>query len=492
MGLDPRPKAFEAFWTSLALHWAKRALHHPSSYNFANMPGFLSNLLRLLRERRGTDMDFLCHHLLSERGEASQTVLAQEIIKAYNAMNSGERRNFFAMLCREFGPDEAAIVRAATAYKRTPDAANLAALSTAVEPPRQELLRRINTAPRGTETLVAMRGHLLALATNGTDFQPLDADLKHLFRSWFNRGFLRMERITWQTSALTLEKLMAYESVHEINGWPDLRRRLEADRRCFAFFHPALIDEPIIFVEVALTKGLTGDLAPLLDIHEPVLPPEQADTAIFYSISNCLKGLRGIAFGNFLIKQVVTELAAEFSNIKTYGTLSPLPNLSRALQNQEDENGFTRERLGRLLSDYAQPLAEAGGRRDPVEALFALLKEPVANREALAKPLERLALAYLTQVHQNGKLYDPVATFHLSNGARLERIHAFGNLRPYGLQASFGLTANYLYVPSDLEENHERFVREGEIRVSHDLEREYKAVAQAWRGEAHRVRKAAK
>lgn len=492
MGPEAQPKPLETFWTGLALHLAKRALRHGSSYNFANMPGFLSNLIRLLRERRGTDMDFLCHHLLSERGEASQTVLAQEIIKAYNAMDSGERRNFFEMLCRSFGPDETTVLHAAAAYKRAPNAANLAVLSTAVEPPRQELLRRINTAAHGTETLVAMRGHLLESAKNGTDFQPLDADLKHLFRSWFNRGFLRMERITWQTSALTLEKLMAYESVHEINGWPDLRRRLEADRRCFAFFHPALIDEPIIFVEVALTKGLTGDLAPLLDIHAPVLAPQQADTAIFYSISNCLKGLRGIAFGNFLLKQVVTDLAAEFSNIKTYGTLSPLPNLSRALQNQTDEDGFTRERLARLLSDYTETLAGAGGRRDPVEAFLALLKQPVANREALTKPLERLALAYLTQVHQNGKLYDPVATFHLSNGARLERIHAFGNLRPYGLQASFGLTANYLYVPADLEENHERFVREGEIRVSHDLEREYKAVVQAWRGEPQKAKKAVK
>ena len=451
--------------------------------------GFLSNLLRLLRERRGTDMDFLCHHLLSERGEASQTVLAQQIIKAYAAMNSGERRHFFEMLCRSFGPDETAILNAAAAYKRTPGPANLAALSAAVEAPRQELLRRINTATHGTETLVALRGHLLELATNGTDFQPLDADLKHLFRSWFNRGFLRMERITWHTSALTLEKLMAYESVHEVNGWPDLRRRLEADRRCFAFFHPALADEPIIFVEVALTKGLTGDLGPLLDIHAPVLPPEQADTAIFYSISNCLKGLRGIAFGNFLIKQVVSDLAAEFSNIKTYGTLSPLPYLARALQNQADENGFTRERLSRLLGDYSQQLATAGGRRDPIENLPALLKQPLEHREALAKPLERLALAYLTQQHQNGKLYDPVATFHLSNGARLERIHAFGNLRPYGLQASFGVTANYLYVPSELEENHEGFVSEGEIRVSHDLEREHKSVTEAWRAERHKVKK---
>ena len=453
------------------------------------MPGFLSNLLRLLRERRGTDMDFLCHHLLSERGEASQTVLAQEIIRAYTGMNSRERHQFFEMLCRKFGPDENAIVRAAAAYKRTPDAANLAALSSVVEAPRQELLRRINTATHGTETLVAMRGHLLESAANDTDFQPLDADLKHLFRSWFNRGFLRMERITWHTSALTLEKLMAYESVHEINGWPDLRRRLEADRRCFAFFHPALTDEPIIFVEVALTKGLTSDLAPLLDIRAPVLPPEQADTAIFYSISNCLKGLRGIAFGNFLIKQVVTELAAEVPNIKTYGTLSPLPNLSRALQNQTDEHGFTRERLSRLLHDYSQTLAAIGGRRDPVEAFLGLLKQPMENRETLAKPLERIALAYLTQVHQNGKLSDPVATFHLSNGARLERIHAFGNLRPYGLQASFGLTANYLYVPAELEENHERFVREGEIRVSHDLEREYRNVSEIWRGELHKSKK---
>ena len=491
MEVDARPKPSENFWTNLALYWAKRALHHRSGYNLEQMPGFLSNLLRLLRERRGTDMDFLCHHLLSERGEASQTVLAQEIIKVYNAMNSGERRKFFEMVCQRFGPDENAIFHAAAAYKRTPSAPNLAALSAAVEPPRQELLRRINTAPHGTETLVAMRGHLLQLATDGADFQPLDADLKHLFRSWFNRGFLRMERITWQTSALTLEKLMAYESVHEVNGWPDLRRRLEADRRCYAFFHPALVDEPIIFVEVALCKGLTGDLAPLLDIHAPVLPPEQADSAIFYSISNCLRGLRGIAFGSFLIKQVVTDLAAEFPNIKTYGTLSPLPNLSRALQNQADEHGFTRERLSRLLADCSQTLAGAGGRRDPVEAFFALLQQPVANREALAKPLERIALAYLTQLHQSGRLYDPVATFHLSNGARLERIHAFGNVRPYGLQASFGLTANYLYVPAELEENHERFVREGKIRVSHELEREYRAVTEAWRGEPHRLKKTA-
>ena len=445
------------------------------------MPRFLDKLLRVLRERRGTDMPFMCRHLLSERGEASQTALAQEIINAYRAMNDTQRLQFYEMLSRDFAPDQASILTAAAGYQSSPGPHSLAALSAAVESPRQELFRRINTAPRGTETLVAMREHVLA-SGNG-DFAVLDVDLRHLFRSWFNRGFLRLERISWHTSALILEKLIAYESVHEINGWPDLHRRLEADRRCFAFFHPALIDEPIIFVEVALSRGLTGDLEPLLDIQAPVLPPAKADTAIFYSINNCLRGLRGVPFGNFLIKQVVDELAAELPNIQNYSTLSPLPHFSRALRGQQDENGFTRDRLLRLVAADAKSLMTAGRRREPVEALFHLLEQPLAHREILARPLERLALAYLTQVRQNGKLYDSVATFHLSNGARLERINTFGNLRPYGLRDSFGVTVNYRYLPAELEENHERFVR-GEIQVANGLASEYKAIRKAWQPQA--------
>jgi malonyl-CoA decarboxylase len=441
------------------------------------MARFLDRLLRVLRERRGTDMSFMCRHLLSERGEASQTALAQEIINAYRAMNDTQRLQFYEMLSRDFAPDQASILSAAAGYQSSPGPHSLAALSAAVEPPRQELFRRINTAPRGTETLVAMREHVLA-SSNG-DFAALDVDLRHLFRSWFNRGFLRLERISWHTSALILEKLIAYESVHEINGWPDLHRRLEADRRCFAFFHPALIDEPIIFVEVALSRGLTGDLEPLLDIQAPVLSPGKADTAIFYSINNCLRGLRGVPFGNFLIKQVVDELAAELPNIQNYSTLSPLPHFSRALRDQLDENGFTRDRLLRLLADDARALTTSGRRRDPVEALFHLQEQPLAHREILTRPLERLALAYLTQVRRNGKLYDSVATFHLSNGARLERINTFGNLRPYGLRDSYGVTVNYRYLPAELEENHERFVR-GEIQVANGLASEYRAVRKAW------------
>jgi malonyl-CoA decarboxylase len=446
-------------------------------YNLRIMPQFFGNLLRALRERRGTDMSFMCRHLLSERGEASQTALAQEIIVAYKAMNDEQRLKFFEMLSRDFEPDRATIVRAAADYQSAPGPKTLAALSAAVESPRQELFRRINTAPRGTETLVTLREHVLA--ANKKNFAALDLDLKHLFRSWFNRGFLRLERISWHTSALILEKLIAYESVHEINGWPDLHRRLEADRRCFAFFHPALVEEPIIFVEVALSKGLTGDLEPLLGIQSPVLPPNTVDAAIFYSINNCLRGLRGVPFGNFLIKQVVAELAAEFPNIQIYGTLSPLPNFAQALRDQQNEEGFTHDRILRLLADHARDLAAAARRRDPIEALFHLLEKPVEHRDVLAKPLERLALAYLTQARQNGKLYDPVATFHLSNGARLERINTFGNLRPYGLQASFGVTVNYRYLPDELEENHERFVR-GEIQVAADLLDDFRAVGKAW------------
>jgi len=434
--------------------------------------GFLGKLLKLLRERRGVDMPFMCRHLLSERGEASQTALAQEIINAYWKMSEGQRLQFFDMLSHDFAPDQGALVRAAANYQSAPGPATLAALSAAVESPRQELFRRINTAPRGTETLVAMREHLSPSKDTG-NYAPIDNDLKHLFRSWFNRGFLHLERISWLTSALILEKLIGYESVHEINGWPDLRRRLESDRRCFAFFHPALVNEPIIFVEVALSNGLTGDLEPLLDINAPVLAPEKADTALFYSINNCLRGLRGVPFGNFLIKQVVAELAAELPNVKTYSTLSPLPTFSKALLDQRNEDGFTRERLSRLLADDASYLMQAARRRDPVEALFLLLEKPLANKSMLKRPLERLALAYLTQVRQKGKLYDPVATFHLSNGARIERINAFGNLRPYGLKDSFGVTVNYRYLVAELEENHERFVR-GEIQVAQGLAAEFK------------------
>jgi malonyl-CoA decarboxylase len=447
------------------------------------MPQFFSALLRSLRGARGTDMRLLCTQLLSQRGEASQIMLAQRILEQYKQLDSAQQLAFFQMLACDFAPGRDAIQRALEEYRRAPTAASAAGLAQATEPPRQELFRRINTAPAGTENLVALRADLLRCLHAHPDLGVVDADLKHLFRSWFNRGFLRLERIGWHTSALTLEKLIEYESVHEINGWPDLRRRLEADRRCFAFFQPALAGEPVIFVEVALTKGLARHLEPLLDITAPVLSPEQADTAIFYSINNCLDGLRGIPFGNFLVKQVVDELGAELPKIDNYSTLSPVAHLARALHARHDLQGFTHERLTRLLDDFAPDLMQASGQSNAVDALFHLLKDPIAHQKVLTAPLRRLTLVYLTQCRAGDKPHDPVAQFHCSNGARLEAIDPFANLRPYGLRDAFGVMVNYRYVPHELEENHERFVVSGEVRVSPSLSHEQNVIAALWRGE---------
>jgi malonyl-CoA decarboxylase len=448
-------------------------------------------------------MLLLCRQLLSQRGEASQTALAQKIIVQYCAMDSARRLEFFEMLSREFGPDQNAIENAIKEYQLSASPATAAALNVAVESPRQELFRRINTAHAGTENLVAMRRDLLRSMPGHPQFAAVDSDLKHLFRSWFNRGFLRLERINWQTSALTLEKLIQYESVHEISGWSDLRRRLEADRRCFAFFQPALPGEPVIFVEVALTRGLARDLELLLDVTAPVLPLKQADTAIFYSINNCLEGLRGVPFGNFLIKQVVDELSVELPTIRNYSTLSPLPLFSQALNSataavcdtangtakdvsKNAELGFTRARLSRLLKDFAADLKSESGAADPVDALCELLKNPAMHQKVLAAPLRRLALAYLTQLR--GKLLDPVAAFHFSNGARLESIDTFANLRPYGLRDSFGVMVNYRYIPEDLEENHELFVTSGEVSVASSLLQERRISAALWKGEKEKAK----
>jgi malonyl-CoA decarboxylase len=446
------------------------------------MPQFFTTLLHRLRVRDG-DIQSLCRQLISQRGEVTQTALAQRIIELYRTMDSHQRLDFFNMLVGEFGSDQLAIQQTFEQHWHNPTPSSATALFKVIEPPRQELFRRMNTGHRGTETLVAMRGDLLRVLSDQPQLDVIDADLKHLFRSWFNRGFLRLERIGWHTSALILEKLIEREAVHEINGWPDLRRRLAPDRRCFAFFHAALPDEPIIFIEVALTRGLAQKLAPLLEISSPIQCTDDADTAIFYSINNCLHGLRGIPFGNFLIKQVVDELGAELPKIKRFSTLSPMPYFAQALR---DHRRFARERLGRLLDDFSADLKSESGCSEPVEALFQLLHDdPTKHIEALSGPLRRLALVYLT-FRIEDKLFDPVAAFHFSNGARLESINPFANLKPYGLKESFGMMVNYGYRSHQVEENHEQFVRSGEIRLSGHLRSERELAAQLWEGDAPR------
>ena len=384
--------------------------------------------------------------LLSERGEASGALVARQLHEVLGALDAGDRHGFQRYVATEFQPDKAALRAAAERYLADATAEAAAALAQAADPPRQELLRRMNMAPGGIVALIAMRSEINARLRGEPELKPLDADLQHLFASWFNRGFLELRRIDWRTPAVVLEKLIAYEAVHEIKGWDDLRRRLAPDRRCFAFFHPALPGEPLIFVEVALVEGLATAVLPLLsqDTDEAAARARtvRADTAIFYSISNCQDGLRGVSFGNFLIKQVVEDLHAEFPQLKRFSTLSPVPGFRRWLTQHPSLREFESDGLC----------------RDP------------AQIELLRPVLMRLCALYLTRQPSPGSRIDPVARFHLGNGARLEQINWLGNTAPRAIQESFGIMVNYLYDRDSIEDNHEAFVRDGTIVRSPEVD----------------------
>lgn len=423
----------------------------------------------------------LCDALLSSAGVAAGMALAREIVRAFDSMSEDERTQFFETLLQRFGPSRESILAAAEAYRQNgDDLKTYLALNSAVEPPRQELFRRINQAPNGIATLVRMREHLLRQLKERPHLRAVDADLRHLLSSWFNPGFLRLELIDWSTSASILEKLISFEAVHAIRDWDDLHRRLEADRRCFAFFHPALPGEPLIFVEVALVKGMASAAAPLLAHDAPVLDPDEADAAIFYSINNCQFGLRGVSFGNFLIKQVMSELMLEFPGIKRFATLSPLPRFAEALK-AGDQGPFTVARLNALLEDDAEALCARAQVDDAPSALQALLADVHAHSGVLSEPLQRLALAYLALAKRRGnKVYDPVAQFHLSNGAQLERINAFADSSDLRMGQSFGVMVNYRYEPNEVERNHEMFVNEGVVPMSRVLAREARRLESRW------------
>ncbi|WP_044588468.1 malonyl-CoA decarboxylase [Bradyrhizobium sp. LTSPM299] len=385
--------------------------------------------------------------LLSERGEASGAMIARELHRTMQTLDAAGRHGFQNYLAAAFQPDPTTLRDAAKRYLADSTAEAAAALAQAADPPRQEVLRRMNMAPGGTAVLIAMRSEITPHLKSDPDLKLLDADLKHLFASWFNRGFLELRRIDWQSPAAVLEKLIAHEAVHEIKGWDDLRRRLAPDRRCFAFFHPALPGEPLIFVEVALVEGLATALAPLLlpDTDEDTARTRgaRADTAIFYSISNCQDGLRGVSFGNFLIKQVVEELQTEFPQLQRFSTLSPIPGFRRWL-GQGSASGH----------DAAAMLRDIDSEdwwRD------------AAKSEALRPVLMKLCAQYLTRSPASGNRIDPVARFHLGNGARLERINWLGNTAGRAMQESFGIMVNYLYDHDSIERNHEAFARVGEI-----------------------------
>ena len=372
----------------------------------------------------------LCRTLLSERGALAGAHLATEALGIYQALGQPARRAFLDILNRDFSPDPDQVGAAADAYRNNPSSDTLLHLQHVVEPPRQELFRRLNLAPEGTRALVQMRSQVLREIDGGAGLQALAADLGHLLTSWFNRGFLTLQRIDWRSSASVLQKLIDYEAVHQIQGWHDLRRRLEADRRCYAFFHSALAEEPLIFIEVALTRGMSDRVQPLLDPDSAVQNPEAADSAIFYSITNCQEGLRGVPFGSLLIKQVVDDLKKSLPRIRTFATLSPIPGFRRWLTG-----------LGRDL-DPGQPDAKMKQR------LIALCAHYLVHEKRGREPL------------------DSVARFHLKNGARLDRINWLADTSATGLQQSGGLMANYVYDVADLERNHELYARSGQVVCS--------------------------
>jgi malonyl-CoA decarboxylase len=394
----------------------------------------------------------LAAKLLSERGEASGALVSRELNDVLRALDANDRHGFQRYLATGFQPDGNALRAAAERYLTEATAEAAAAVARVADPPRQELLRRMNMAPGGTAALIAMRREITAHLRDEPELKLLDADLKHLLASWFNRGFLELRRIDWQSPAAVLEKLIAYEAVHEIKGWDDLRRRLAPDRRCFAFFHPALPGEPLIFVEVALVQGLATSMPPLLsqdvDADAARAQAANADTAIFYSISNCQEGLRGVSFGNFLIKQVVEELQAEFPQLKQFSTLSPIP-------------GFRRWLTQRLADGGAAPLPLLAHDR---------WWDDQQQSDTLRPDLMRLCAIYLTQRPSPGTRIDPVARFHLGNGARLERINWLGNTVPRGIEESFGIMVNYLYDHDSIEANHEAFVHDGTIARSANVD----------------------
>jgi len=421
---------------------------------------FLNSILRSVAapvdsarsaERKAREAIALCHALLSERGEVSGAALARDALAAYDALPANAFQPYISLLAKDFSPAPISIAAAAAAYAIDPSPYNLVALQRAVESPRQKLFRRLNVAPGATAALVDMRRRLLRELKANPDWVGVDADLEHLFGSWFNRGFLRLERIDWRTPALILEKLIEYEAVHEIAGWKDLHRRLASDRRCFAFFHPALPEEPLIFIEVALTERISTTVAPLLDPDSPEVDPARADCAMFYSITNCQDGLRGISFGNLLIKQVVHELGREFPRLKTFATLSPVP-------------GF-RAWLAGIARDYAVSVPDLA-RLDERDWF-----ENAAVAERLRPPLMGLCAHYLTAVKKDDEPLDAVARFHLGNGARMEKLNWLADTSKPGMQRSAGIMVNYLYRLADVEKNHEAFVREHDVAASHELKK---------------------
>lgn len=406
---------------------------------------FLGDLLTTLFDRRNLlrgkddtrDIYQLCEALMSAEGEVSGFRLAATILERYQDLTEAEKLRFFHYLNDEMDIDAQRLARLSEDYAANPTPESFVALSEAAEPKRQELLRRLNQPAGATADLVAMRVDLLKVLRAHPELKRTNHDFVHLLRSWFNRGFLVLQQINWDTPARILDKIVAYEAVHEIDDWDDLRRRLyPPDRRCFAFFHPSMPEEPLIFVEVALTAEIPSSIDELLSDDRTPLEENQTKVAAFYSISNCQRGLTGVSFGNLLIKQVVAELSAELRNLDTFVTLSPIPGLSAWLTANLD------------AQDNAG-VADAG---------LAQASQQILDGVASDAQVQALSARYLIEAKRpDGMPLDPVARFHLGNGAEVHMLHANADLSANGQRQSRGAMVNYLYDLELTEKNHENF-----------------------------------
>ena len=410
------------------------------------------------------------NRLVSERGESNAVSMALDVISNYRKLNIEQRAKFFATLAEQLNIDVEALTKATQSFAADPSARNYIRLQKISESPRQELLRRLNRAPGGTAAVVQMRRDLLSMLYKKPELAGLDYDMRHLLSSWFNPGFLKMHRVDWKSPAEILEKIIAHEAVHAIDGWDDLRRRLQPDRRCFAFFHPQLPDEPLIFVEVALLPEIPVAIMPLVDKKSaPVEQTNQYKVAAFYSISNCESGLRGVSMGNFLIKRVAEQLHAEFPGLKTFVTLSPIPGLmdwiTAGAHLGEGPSADKVKPAIRRARDESLELLKLSGTSWPDKLSKAW--HPDASTKKEKEAFECLTAIYLASVTPN-RDGNPVAKFHLGNGAKLHQVNWAGDLSKNGLRQSAGLMVNYLYDLANLEENHEQFVH-GEIIYSRSV-----------------------
>jgi malonyl-CoA decarboxylase len=402
-------------------------------------------------------------------GEVSSRARAAALGAAYLRMGEPARRAVLRLLATDFGARPESVDRALRAWQQAADAPTRllaeARLREALRSRRESVLRQFHALPEGMKFLVDLRAEVLHALDADPALGALEHDLAVLLQSWFDVGFLSLERITWTSPAALLEKLIAYEAVHEIRSWTDLRHRLESDRRCYAFFHPRMPLEPLIFVEVALTSGLADSVQALLDESSPALDPARADTAMFYSISSTQPGLRGISFGNALIKQVVGALQAEYPGLRQFATLSPVPRLRAWLRSADDrEVGAALPERERLA--FAAAFHEPPGARALERAIDSIARHGEdARAQALQPCLLRAAAHYLHEAREGSRPHCPVARFHLSNGARLERIDWGGDTSARGIAQSGGVMVNYLYRGEDIDENHERHAATGEVIV---------------------------